>query len=50
MKIEVFKADYLNQQQTKNIGYLLNSYAEDPMGGGAPLSAFVKDYLAAKLL
>lgn len=49
MKVEVLIADYLNDQHAKDIGYLLNSYAEDPMGGGTPLSDFIKENLALEL-
>ena len=49
MKIEVLRADYLNAQHAEDIGYLLNNYAEDPMGGGAPLSCHVKNNLAKEL-
>ena len=49
MKIEVLIADYLHQQQAKDIGFLLNNYAQDAMGGGEPLSDFVKDNLALEL-
>ncbi|NQZ89811.1 MAG: GNAT family N-acetyltransferase [Colwellia sp.] len=49
MKIEVLRVDYLNAQHAEDIGYLLNNYAEDPMGGGAPLSCHVKNNLAKEL-
>jgi len=49
MKIEVLRADYLNAQHAEDIGYLLNNYAEDPMGGGAPLSCHIKSNLAKEL-
>jgi ribosomal protein S18 acetylase RimI-like enzyme len=49
MKIEVKIADYLNDQHAKDIGHLLNIYAEDPMGGGAPLSDLIKENLAKEL-
>ena len=38
MNIEIQKVDYLNEKHSKEILYLLNSYATDPMGGGKPLS------------
>lgn len=37
MEIKVVKADYLNIEHENDIQRLLNSYASDPMGGGAPL-------------
>ncbi len=49
MTIEVVRADYLNEQHGNDIGFLLNSYAEDPMGGGSALSPHVRGNLAAEL-
>ena len=47
--IKIFVANYLNPQNAQDISYLLNCYAEDPMGGGTPLSDDVKENLAKKL-
>ena len=49
MKVEVLKADYLNDQHAEDIVYLLNNYSEDPMGGNESLSAYVKQNLALEL-
>jgi len=49
MKVNVLVADYLNSQHAQDISYLLNCYAEDPMGGGEPLSENVKTNLANEL-
>jgi len=49
MQIEIFKADYLDPQQAKDIGDLLSLYSEDPMGGGAALSDEIKRKLASEL-
>lgn len=49
MKIEVFMANYLNNRHARDIGYLLNNYAEDPMGGGSPLSDDIQQNLAKAL-
>ena len=49
MNVEVMIADYLNNQHAGDVGSLLNNYAEDPMGGGAPLSDFVKQNLEQPL-
>jgi len=49
MKIEVLIADYLNNQHAEDLGYLLNSYAEDPMGGATPLPDNIKTNLANEL-
>lgn len=49
MKIEVVKADYLNAQHARDLCFLLNCYAEDPMGGGKPLSDYVQENLPKQL-
>ena len=38
MDIKVVKVDYNHPQQAQDLTDLLNAYACDPMGGGAPLS------------
>ena len=43
MRIKVIEADYLNPQHEHDIQFLLDTYAKDPMGGGEPLSAEVKN-------
>ncbi len=42
MKIDVIRADYNNAQHADAIVTLLNAYASDPMGGGAPLCEFAQ--------
>ena len=49
MNIKIFKADYLNQRQGHDISYLLNCYAEDPIGGGTALTEGIKNRLATEL-
>jgi len=49
MKIEVLAADYLDDRHSVDIGYLMNCYAEDPMGAGASLPAHIKENLAVEL-
>jgi|TARA_B110000902_G_scaffold47832_1_gene54381 GNAT superfamily N-acetyltransferase len=49
MTTEVFIADYQNPQHATDISFLLNSYAQDPMGGGQALPQYVQDNLAAEL-
>ena len=49
MNLEVIVADYLNKKQAADIIQLLNSYAEDPMGGGEALSPYTKENLIDKL-
>ncbi len=49
MNIEVLFADYTNQQHANDIVELLDMYAQDPMGGGVPLTEFVKQNLTTEL-
>lgn len=49
MNIEIFQADYLNIEHAQAIGFLLNAYASDPMGGGKPLSDEIVNNIASKL-
>jgi len=49
MNIEVKIADYLNEQQAIDIGYLLDAYSQDQMGGSQQLSESVKSNLANEL-
>lgn len=49
MTTEVIVADYSNGQHAADISFLLNSYAQDPMGGGQALPDYVQDNLAAAL-
>jgi ribosomal protein S18 acetylase RimI-like enzyme len=49
MKIETIKAEYLNPIHAEHIGYLLNYYALDTMGGGAGLPISVYENVAAEL-
>lgn len=49
MDIDIVRADYLDGQHAGDIGYLLNSYAVDPMGGGTPLPQEVQQNLACEL-
>ena len=49
MQIDVIKADYRDAKQAREIAFLLNAYAADPMGGGQPLADSVMDSLAAEL-
>ena len=47
--ISVFVADYQEPGQARAIVELLDAYARDPAGGGAPLSNFARDNLVAAL-
>lgn len=49
MAIEVCVIDYNDEQQAQDLCELLDDYAKDPMGGGAPLPVAVKANLAAEL-
>lgn len=49
MKIEVVQADYQSAQHQTDIPMLLSKYAQDPMGGGKPLSQDVLDKLVQEL-
>ncbi len=49
MSVELTIADYQNLQHCNDLIYLLNSYAQDPMGGAAPLSDYSVQNLCAKL-
>ena len=48
-QIKIVLVDYQNSQQGSDLVFLLDSYARDPMGGGEPLSQFVKDNLLSEL-
>ncbi|WP_416306817.1 GNAT family N-acetyltransferase [Neptunicella sp. SCSIO 80796] len=49
MDIKIEVADYANPLHQKDMTYLLDIYARDPMGGGAPLSAYTQENLANEL-
>tara|TARA_R110002072_G_scaffold271474_2_gene431468 strand:- start:8636 stop:9118 length:483 start_codon:yes stop_codon:yes gene_type:complete len=49
MNIEVKIADYLDKEQSIDIGYLLDAYSQDQMGGSQPLSESVRSNLANEL-
>lgn len=49
LSIEIVQADYKNPQHARDLVYLLNTYAMDPMGGGVALAEQVKMTLVAEL-
>ncbi|MGJ8694494.1 MAG: GNAT family N-acetyltransferase [Thalassotalea sp.] len=49
MDIQLVRVNYNNEQQGKDLLYLLNQYALDPMGGGKGLSDYAKNNLVNKL-
>jgi ribosomal protein S18 acetylase RimI-like enzyme len=48
-QVLVLQASYTNPVHAKALGFLLDQYARDPMGGGQPLPAGVLDQLAVEL-
>ena len=49
MNPDVFLADYTNPQHARDIVALLDHYARDPMGGGAPLDHAVAQCIVDEL-
>lgn len=49
MTIEVIRADYSYKKHADDLVCLLDDYANDPMGGHAPLSDYARDNLATAL-
>jgi len=47
--MKILIANYLDKQHAKDIGYLLNSYAKDTMGGGEELSSNIIDNISLRL-
>lgn len=45
----ICRADYAEPAHAKALVNLLDAYAQDPMGGGAPLSEFARSHLVAAL-
>ena len=49
MSTEIILADYANREHAKAIGYLMNSYARDPFGGGSALPGEISETIAQEL-
>ena len=49
MTTQTILVDYNNSSQTQDLIALLDAYAQDPMGGAEPLSAYTKKNLIAAL-
>lgn len=49
MNLHIIQADYQNQRHGQDIGYLLEQYAADPMGGGSALDPRIKSCIAGEL-
>ncbi len=47
--VRVLRADYANPVHAAHLVALLDAYAQDPMGGGHPLSDFARDNLIPAL-
>lgn len=47
--IDIKQIDYSNPQQAADLVLLLDSYAQDPMGGATPLSPAVRETIPQKL-
>lgn len=47
--LRICRADYANPVHARALVELLDAYARDPMGGGAPLSEFARAHLVAAL-
>jgi len=50
MSLEVKRIDYSDETDARSLVYLLDAYAQDPMGGGHALGTEVKENLAHELL
>ena len=49
MSVHLCQADYANPVHAAAVVSLLDSYAQDPMGGGHPLSVFAREHLVCEL-
>lgn len=49
MNIEIVQAEYINNEHAQDIGYLMNCYSSDRMGGGQPLPLETVQSLASEL-
>ncbi|WP_440875338.1 GNAT family N-acetyltransferase [Thalassotalea sp. PLHSN55] len=49
MKITCIQADYHNDKHGEDLLFLLNAYAQDPMGGGEPLAQYTQEHLISAL-
>lgn len=49
MEIKITDVNYNDNKQARELVYLLNAYASDPMGGGQPLDKYVTENLASEL-
>lgn len=49
MTTQIIQADYNNPQHANDLIQVLDAYAQDPMGGGEPLSEYAKQHLVPSL-
>jgi ribosomal protein S18 acetylase RimI-like enzyme len=49
LKIEILRVNYSDPKQASDLGYLLNYYATDIMGGGVSLAQEIQHNVAAEL-
>lgn len=49
LSLRICRADYANPAHAQALVSLLDAYARDPMGGGAPLTEFARTHLVAAL-
>ena len=49
MQIDIFEADLNNPKHANALIFLLNQYAQDPMGGSEPLSEYTQKNLVAEI-
>ena len=49
MSKKIITVDFNDSEQGKDLVFLLNGYAQDPMGGGEPLSHYAQQNLAKTL-
>lgn len=49
MTVILERIDYLDSRHAEDMGYLMDCYAADPMGGGKPLAAGIISQIAGEL-
>ena len=48
-RLRIFRADYASPEHARALLLLLDAYAQDPAGGGEPLSEFARTHLVKEL-
>ncbi|RTZ66226.1 MAG: GNAT family N-acetyltransferase [Aquificaceae bacterium] len=49
MSVDIFEADLNNPKHAEALVFLLNQYAQDPMGGNKPLSEYTQQNLVTEI-